>query len=235
MPCRPFKSCCKSGAGTGLIFILRWFWWRINAWTEIAGMVISFGVAIYFEFIHEALGFTPWPSHWTLVAGVTITTIGWLLVTYLTRPTDMETLCQFYSHVSPRRSRLATGHNQSSTTRLPYRTDSDTRHPSSGNPLHGYGITRRVRRDLCGGLFSLWTKVGRWTCDDGQCDQPSQSCSGRHDACPDILYGLTKHQYNINISSFISGRFPVSSVYLFSRLNTLFLLRTILCVTPDIP
>ncbi len=96
-----FQILLQIGAGTGLIFILRWFWWRINAWTEIAGMVISFGVAIYFEFIHEALGFTPWPSHWTLVAGVTITTIGWLLVTYLTRPTDMETLCQFYSHVRP--------------------------------------------------------------------------------------------------------------------------------------
>src|SRR5947207_10668495 len=43
------------GAGTGAIFLLRWFWWRINAWSEIAGMAISFVVAVYFQFVHRAL------------------------------------------------------------------------------------------------------------------------------------------------------------------------------------
>lgn len=64
-------------------------------------MVISFGVAVYFEFIHQALGFTPWPSHWTLVAGVAITTAVWLLVTFLPPPADHQTLQQFYTQVRP--------------------------------------------------------------------------------------------------------------------------------------
>src|SRR5436305_1269539 len=51
-----FQILLQIGAGTGLIFLLRWFWWRINAWSEIAGMVISFVVAVYFQFVHSALG-----------------------------------------------------------------------------------------------------------------------------------------------------------------------------------
>lgn len=96
-----FQIMLQIGAGTGLIFILRWFWWRINAWTEIAGMVISFIVAIYFTLIHTALGFEPLSSSAQLVIGVIITTIGWLTVTFLTRPTDRETMVSFYHRIRP--------------------------------------------------------------------------------------------------------------------------------------
>ncbi|MEM1323382.1 MAG: sodium:solute symporter family protein [Bacteroidota bacterium] len=89
------------GAGTGLIFILRWFWWRINAYSEIAAMIISFVVAIYFKFIHTKLGFEPLAGHTELISSVAITTIGWLLVTYLTRPTERETLVGFYEKIRP--------------------------------------------------------------------------------------------------------------------------------------
>ncbi|HHS95442.1 MAG TPA: Na+:solute symporter [Phaeodactylibacter sp.] len=90
------------GAGTGLIFILRWFWWRINAYSEIAAMVISVLVALYFKYMHvEKLGFEPLENHIQLLSGVGITTIGWLLVTFLTRPTDEKTLLSFYKKIKP--------------------------------------------------------------------------------------------------------------------------------------
>jgi Na+/proline symporter len=89
------------GAGTGLIFILRWFWWRINAWTEITGMLVSGVVGFYMVFIHHRLGFDPIASHIRLVSGVAITTACWLLVTYLTRPASDARLRQFYRLVRP--------------------------------------------------------------------------------------------------------------------------------------
>ena len=84
------------GAGTGLLFILRWFWDRINPYSEIAAMVISFIIAIIF-FINGKLD-TPWfelEGHWQLVIGVVITTLGWIIVTLLTKPTDENTLEKF--------------------------------------------------------------------------------------------------------------------------------------------
>jgi Na+/proline symporter len=110
-----FQIMLQVGAGTGLIYLLRWFWWRINAWTEIAGMVISFAVAMYFQFVHARLGFTPLGSSTQLVAGVAITTIGWLLVTFMTAPTDRATLQTFYDRIHP----MGPGWRTAVTTRPP--------------------------------------------------------------------------------------------------------------------
>lgn len=96
-----FKILLSIGAGTGLIFILRWFWWRINAYTEMAGMIISLIVAIYFELIHTRLGFTAIEDHYKLVLSVLVTTVCWLLVTFLTRPTELKTLVSFYNTIRP--------------------------------------------------------------------------------------------------------------------------------------
>ncbi len=97
-----FQILLQIGAGTGLIFLLRWFWWRINAWSELAAMTISFLVAVYFEFVHEALGFTRATFATTeLVIGVVITTIGWLVVTFATPPVDRTTLQSFYDAIRP--------------------------------------------------------------------------------------------------------------------------------------
>ncbi len=95
-----FDILLQIGAGTGLIFILRWFWWRINAFTEISAMVISFVVAVSFQFIFpevEAGAQAEWwqTSHWQLVLGIIITTLSWLLVTYLTKPTEHKVLKNF--------------------------------------------------------------------------------------------------------------------------------------------
>jgi len=99
-----FNILLQIGAGTGLIFILRWFWWRINAYTEISAMVVSFIVAVYFESIHNKLGFLPIPpemSYLKLLLGVSITTITWILVTLLTKPEDDKILLAFYQKVRP--------------------------------------------------------------------------------------------------------------------------------------
>ncbi|WP_304144348.1 sodium:solute symporter family protein [Mesoflavibacter zeaxanthinifaciens] len=91
-----FNLLLQIGAGTGLLFILRWFWSRINPYSEIAAMVISFLIAVFF-FINGKLD-TPLVTiagHWQLVLGVVITTFGWIIVTLLTQPTDAKTLATF--------------------------------------------------------------------------------------------------------------------------------------------
>ena len=92
-----FDIILSIGAGTGLLFLLRWFWWRLNAWSEIAAMVISFVVAIALR-ICTNKGLLPEclsGSSIQLVVSVAITTIGWLIVTFLTPPDDEETLRAF--------------------------------------------------------------------------------------------------------------------------------------------
>jgi Na+/proline symporter len=98
---RAFDLMLQIGAGTGLLFILRWFWWRINALSEIAAMVVSFIVACYFEFVHMRIGLTPLESWQKLVIGVGITTVAWLTVTFITKPADEKTLRSFYRLVRP--------------------------------------------------------------------------------------------------------------------------------------
>ena len=96
-----FNILLQIGAGTGLIFILRWFWWRINAYTEIAGMFISFAVALFLRFAYPAFGLPALAGHQELLLGIAITTVGWLTVTFLTRPTDLATLANFYRVTRP--------------------------------------------------------------------------------------------------------------------------------------
>jgi len=96
-----FQILLQIGAGTGLVFLLRWFWWRINTWSEISAMVISFVVAIYFGFVHTRLGFESWNPSAELVVGVAVTTVGWLVVTFLTPPVDTEKLRDFHAKIQP--------------------------------------------------------------------------------------------------------------------------------------
>jgi len=96
-----FQILLQIGAGTGLIFLLRWYWWRINAWGEVAAMVLSFLVAVYFQFVHGALGFAAPHPTLALVSGVLITTTGWLAVTLLTPPAEAGTLQAFYDRIRP--------------------------------------------------------------------------------------------------------------------------------------
>lgn len=92
-----FEIVLQIGAGTGLLFLLRWFWWRINAASEITAMVVSFVVALYFQFIGGD-DLLAWEK---LVWGVAITTAAWLAVTFLTRPTREDVLLSFYQKIQP--------------------------------------------------------------------------------------------------------------------------------------
>lgn len=103
-----FQILILIGAGTGLLFLLRWFWWRINAYSEIAAMCFAFPIAVYFQLYHKSLCMSAFEmteeafaASWLsngglqLVASVALTTIGWLAVTFLTPPDDKETLREF--------------------------------------------------------------------------------------------------------------------------------------------
>jgi len=92
-----FHILLQIGAGTGLIFILRWFWYRINAWSEISGMLASFTVAVYFEFLYAGT----WLPHIKLTIGVLITSSIWIAVTLLTKPESDGVLKSFYTKIQP--------------------------------------------------------------------------------------------------------------------------------------
>jgi solute:Na+ symporter, SSS family len=94
-----FNLLLSVGAGTGLIYLLRWYWWRINAWSEIAAMVSSFAVALAF-FVAGKQGVAIAPTT-SLLVTIAITTVVWVAATYLTRPTDRATLVGFYRLVRP--------------------------------------------------------------------------------------------------------------------------------------
>ncbi len=97
-----FGILLQIGAGTGLLFILRWFWWRINAVCELVAMVVSFAVAVYFQFIHEAflpdLVLEGWQK---LSLGVSITTVAWVIAAFTTKPVEKQTLRAFCRLVNP--------------------------------------------------------------------------------------------------------------------------------------
>lgn len=92
-----FQILLQIGAGTGLLFILRWFWWRINPYSEITAMVVSFTVALYMQFGVRA-ELEDWQK---LVIGVGITTIAWIVVTILTPAVDPRRLRDFYKLTRP--------------------------------------------------------------------------------------------------------------------------------------
>ncbi|CAN5359876.1 MAG: Na+:solute symporter [Acidobacteria bacterium] len=94
-----FELLLSIGAGTGLLYLLRWFWWRINAWSEIAAMLTSFAVAATFFFAARGGGGVS--SHVALLITIGVTTVVWIAVAFLTPPSDRATLVRFYQIVRP--------------------------------------------------------------------------------------------------------------------------------------
>ena len=96
-----WKFLLALGAGTGAVYILRWFWWRINAWSEISAMIASFVTSI---FLQSVLGMDT--ANADVFARVMLITVGissavWITVTFLTQPESEETLLRFYRKVRP--------------------------------------------------------------------------------------------------------------------------------------
>jgi len=94
-----FELLLSIGAGSGLLYLLRWYWWRINAWSEIAAMSVSFLVAVGF-FTAGRLGYGV-SANTVLLGTVGLTTFAWVSVTLLTRPESDATLVRFYKLVRP--------------------------------------------------------------------------------------------------------------------------------------
>lgn len=94
-----FNLLLSVGAGTGLLYLLRWFWWRINAWSEIAAMASSFLLAAAL-FTAQRNG-VEIASHVSLLVTVAVTTAVWVSAAFLTRPTHPQTLRRFYRLVRP--------------------------------------------------------------------------------------------------------------------------------------
>ena len=88
------------GAGTGLVLLLRWYWWRVNAWSEVAAMVCAFVVstALYFAGYDSN---QPRDFAWIMIITVSVTTAVWLAATFLTAPESKETLVAFYRRTRP--------------------------------------------------------------------------------------------------------------------------------------
>lgn len=91
-----FQILLQVGAGTGLLFMLRWYWWRINAFSELAAMIASFVIAVLFKVVDP--GWAWWVE---LITGVGLTTVTWIVVTLVTPPSDMKSLLAFYKRVQP--------------------------------------------------------------------------------------------------------------------------------------
>jgi len=102
-----WKFLIALGAGTGLVYILRWFWWRINAWSEVSAMIASFIVSLSLEYGHvfglpvKLSADDPLEFAYLVLVTVSVTTAVWLITTYLTKPEPEEKLVSFYRKVHP--------------------------------------------------------------------------------------------------------------------------------------
>ncbi len=89
------------GAGTGLVYLLRWFWWRINAWSEVSAMATAFITSLIAQWKFGLTSQDPLGFAYLVLVTMSITTIVWLTVTILTRPEPKELLLSFYRRVRP--------------------------------------------------------------------------------------------------------------------------------------
>ena len=94
-----FNLILQIGAGTGLIYLLRWFWMRINAWSEITAMAVSFIVAVFLQLVYPHFDLPPLQSWHRLIIVMVITTFAWVSVTLLTPPTEAVKRAAFQNKI----------------------------------------------------------------------------------------------------------------------------------------
>jgi len=95
-----FDIMLQIGAGTGLLYLLRWFWWRITAWCEVVAMLSSFAISVAFFVMHKT-GPLSYSTHFKLVLTVAFTTICWVATAFFGPQTDRRKLVEFYRKVRP--------------------------------------------------------------------------------------------------------------------------------------
>ena len=96
-----WKLLLVTGAGTGTVLLLRWFWWRINAWSEVSAMAIAAAVSLYLQIVLKWDSDKPRDFAYLMLVTTGITTLGWLAVTMLTAAETPDTLVRFYRRVRP--------------------------------------------------------------------------------------------------------------------------------------
>ncbi len=94
-----FEVLMSIGAGTGLLYLLRWFWWRINAWCEVVAMVSSFVISVVFIVLKKSGVSLPF-AH-VIIYSVAVTTLSWIITAFVSAPTNRERLIEFYKKVRP--------------------------------------------------------------------------------------------------------------------------------------
>jgi solute:Na+ symporter, SSS family len=98
-----WKLLIVTGAGTGAVLLLRWYWWRINAWSEVSAMLSAFVVSVLLQTAGGLDTNKPLDFAWMMIITVSITTVVWLAVTFLTAPESGDTLVAFYRRTRPSR------------------------------------------------------------------------------------------------------------------------------------
>ena len=96
-----WKLLIVTGAGTGSVLLLRWYWWRINAWSEVSAMVAAFATSLSLQIAVGLDSDKPVDFAWLMIITVAVTTVVWLAVTFLTKPEAEETLVKFYVRARP--------------------------------------------------------------------------------------------------------------------------------------
>lgn len=141
-----FDILLQVGAGTGLIFILRWYWWRINAYAEIVAMVVSFAVALFFQSRPDLMA-----NSQELCIGVLVTTVAWMLTTWLTpaeSPDALERFCKLIRPAGPGWTKV-------------YKGAKNSRRPITG-PAPGENLSLGILRMVFGsvGIYAALFAVG---------------------------------------------------------------------------
>jgi Na+/proline symporter len=96
-----WKLLIVTGAGTGLVLILRWYWWRINAWSEVSSMATAFLVSVLLQTAFGLDSDNPVQFAYLILITVAVTTVVWIVTTFVTSPETDETLIGFYRRVRP--------------------------------------------------------------------------------------------------------------------------------------
>ncbi len=135
-----FDIILQVGAGTGLLYLVRWFWWRVNAWCEVVAMVSSFVISIVLLVL--ARNGVAISTHAALILTVAVTTICWVITAYVGPQTDQRVLIEFYRKVRP------SGPGWAPIRAAAGVSDAEARVDRRQHPARAARLGRRLRDDL---------------------------------------------------------------------------------------
>src|SRR5262245_15887944 len=151
-----FDVILQIGAGTGLLYLVRWFWWRVNAWCEVVAMVSSFAVSLVILGLNRSSNMQI-STHIALLITIAVTTVSWVATAFLAPQTDRGTLIEFYRKVRP------FGPGWAPIRELAGVSDAESRATHESIPLALIGWVAGCTM-IWSSLFTVGTMLyGRWT------------------------------------------------------------------------